>query len=338
MPEDGFVPEVNPPIRQAESSVNVEVIDDDLFRGPKNLLYKPPGARGTFGGQVCSQALMAAAHTVPSDVPIHSLHCYFIRGGDSERDIIYHVKRLRDGKSFFTRTVVAKQGGVALFTMAVQFHRPEPSRGLAYHDPMPSVHPPDALMDIYEYWRAISSNPSITNNLKEYLNSAQRRPVSIDQRIVHRAFLRDDSRYREELIPTLWPLMVGNGKAERFIWMKSHVPLTGGPNIHKCVIAYMSDMAIIPTAMEPLYSGITKPPRITMTVSLDHSMWFHALEDGELRADEWLLFGMTCHATGGARALLTAKVWNQRGQLVVTVKQEALIRLQDLGGGRGSRL
>lgn len=338
MTKDGFVPEVHPPVRQAEASVSVDVLDDDLFRGPKNLLYKPPGARGTFGGQVCSQALMAAAHTVPSNVPIHSFHCYFIRGGDSERDIIYHVKRLRDGKSFFTRSVVAKQGGVALFTMAAQFHAPEPSRGLAYHDPMPVVHNPEDLMDIYEYWRAISSHPNIHKSLKEYIDQAGRRPVSIDQRIVHRSFLKEDPSFRDELIPHLWPLMVGNGKAERYIWMKSHVPLSGGPNIHKCVIAYMSDMAFIPTAMEPLYDGTSKPPRITMTVSLDHSMWFHAIEDGELRADEWLLFGMNCHVTGGARALLTARVWNRRGQLVVTVKQEALIRLQDPENRKSSKL
>jgi acyl-CoA thioesterase II len=274
---------------------------------------------------------MAAAHTVPAEVPIHSFHCYFILAGDSERDIIYHVKRLRDGKSFFTRSVVAKQGGKALFTMAAQFHTPEPSRGLSYHEPMPQVYTPDQLMDIRDYWKSIADHPGIRESLRDYINSAQRRPISVDQRIVHRSFLKNDLTYRDELIPHLWPLMVGNGKAERFIWMKSRTPLTGGPNIHKCVIAYMSDMAFIPTAMEPLFNNrSTNPaPRITMTVSLDHSMWFHALPDQKLRADEWLLFGMTCHVTGGARALLTAKVWNQKGHLVVTVKQEALIRLQD---------
>jgi acyl-CoA thioesterase II len=213
--------------------------------------------------------------------------------------------------------------------MAAQFHLPEPSRGLAYHEPMPAVYQPDSLMDIHEYWRSIANHPGIRQNLRDYINSAQRRPISVDQKIVHRSFLKDDPTYRDELVPHLWPLMVGNGKAERFIWMKSHVPLTGGPNIHKCVIAYMSDMAFIPTAMEPLYDNSKPTPRITMTVSLDHSMWFHAIESGELRADEWLLFGMTCHVTGDARALLTAKVWTISGKLVVTVKQEALIRLQD---------
>ena len=316
-------------VPQAEASVTVDVLDDDLFRGPQKLLFKPPGARGTFGGQVCSQALMAAAHTVPRDIPIHSFHCYFIRSGDSSRDIIYHVKRVRDGKSFFTRTVVAKQGGAALFTMAAQFHRPEPSRGLAYHAPMPDVYKPDELIDLPEYWNAISSHPSIKTSLRQYLEAAQRRPVSIDQRVVHRAFLRNDKTYREELLPQLWPLMVGNGKAERYIWMKSHTSLSGGPNIHKCVIAYMSDIGIIPTAMEPLSNGDSKMPRVAMTVSLDHSVWFHSREGTELRADEWLLFGMHCNVAGGARALITAQVWNQTGQLVVTVKQEALIRLQD---------
>ena len=337
MSKGGVVPDPNG-VPLAEASVSVDTLDDDLYRGPKKLLFKPPGARGTFGGQVCSQALMAAAHTVPSNVPIHSFHCYFIRSGDSSRDILYHVKRVRDGKSFFTRTVVAKQGGSALFTMAAQFHIPEPSRGLVYQDPMPAVYMPEDLIDMFEYWKQVSTHPDIKASLRAYLDAAQRRPVSIEQRVVHRAFLRNDSTYRHELVPNLWPLMVGNGKAERYIWMKSHAPLSGGPNIHKCVIAYMSDIGIIPTAMEPLSNFCSAAPRVAMTVSLDHSVWFHSIEGNELRADEWLLFGMNCHVAGGARALITARVWNLKGQLVVTVKQEALIRLQDESSRKVSKL
>lgn len=324
----GFVPEVVPILHQAEASVNVEAIDDDVFVAPKKLLYKPPFARGVYGGQVIGQALMAAACTVPEHVPIHSFHCYFILGGNPDKDLVYIVKRLRDGKSFFTRSVVARQGGKALFTMAAQFHVPEPSRGLSYHSPMPRVAQPDELMDIYEYWKSIADHPGIKQPLREYIDRAQRRPVTIDQKIVHRAFSRTDATYRDELIQHLWPLMVSDGKPERYIWMKSHARLDGGANIHKCVIAYMSDMAFIPTAMEPLYGPGKKAPRIGMTVSLDHSMWFHTVENVELRADEWLLFGMNCHVAGGARALLSAKVWNQKGDLLVTVSQEALIRLE----------
>ena len=319
-----FIPDIGA-LHQAEASVTVAMIDDNIFLAPKKLLYKPPLARGVYGGQVIGQALMAAANTVPAHIPIHSFHCYFILGGTADRDIIYICKRLRDGKSFFTRSVVARQGGKAIFSLTAQFQVPEPSRGLEYHDPMPDVSRPSELLDIYEYWQCIQSHPSLNSKMRSYIERVQKRPVTIDQRIVHRAFLRNDDSFRESLLPNLWPLMTGDGKATRFVWMKAHTDLShASENIHKCVLAFMSDMSLIPTALEPL-----NKPRISMSVSLDHAMWFHSPSTGKLRADEWLLFRMNCHVTGGARALLTAKVWNEQGVLLVTVAQEALIRLMD---------
>jgi acyl-CoA thioesterase 8 len=337
--EGDFVPEVAPPsTHQAEVSVMVEHIDSNIFIAPKKRLYKPPFARGVYGGQVIGQALMAAAKTVPPDVPFHSFHCFFILSGSPDKDIVYSVKRLRDGRSFYTRTVNAIQNGKAIFTLTAQFQQPEPSRGLEYHDPMPSVHKPDDLLDIYEYWKAMSKHDGLHAPLRDYIDRVLKRPVTIDQKIVHRAFLRGTDKYREELLPHLWPLMVGDGKPQRFIWMKSHSDLSSSNvNVHKCVIAFMSDMAFIPTALEPLYGvdGNKSKPRIAMTVSLDHSMWFHS---PEIRADEWLLFGMYCHVTRGSRALLTCKVWNAKGALVVSVTQEALIRLADDSSTQKSNL
>ena len=326
-----FVPEVNPPRQQADDSVIVDPVDDDIFLGKKDRLYKPPLARGVYGGQVIGQALMAAAQTIPADIPLHSFHCYFLLSGSPDRDIVYTVKRHRDGRSFFTRSVVAVQNGKSIFTLNAQFSIPEPSRGLEYHDPIPSgIYRPDELMDIYEYWGSIADHSALSAPLKEYIDKAMNRPVTISQKIVHRSFLKSTDQYRDELLPHLWPLMVGDGKPQRFIWMKAHseLPESISLNVHKCVIAYMSDMAFIPTAMEPLY-GPNKPgkrPRIGMTVTLDHSMWFHV---PTVRADEWLLFGMYCHVTGGSRALLTCKVWNKSGDLVLSVTQGALIRIQE---------
>lgn len=338
MSRPSMLPDIVPILHQAEASVTVESIDSDIFVAPKKLLYKPPLSRGVYGGQVIGQALMAAASTVPDkSVPIHSFHSYFILSGSADRDLVYNVKRLRDGKTFFTRSVVAVQNGKPIFTLLAQFQHPEPSRGLQYHDPIPAnIYKPDELLDIYEFWSAISDHPHLNAGLRDYVDKAMKRPVTIDQRLVHRAFLRETSKHRHELINRLWPLMYGDGKPERYIWMKSHSDMsTSAANIHKCVIAFMSDMAFIPTAMEPLYSaeweaGKTKNPRIAMTVSLDHSMWFHSIgPDTEIRADEWLLFGMKCHVAGGSRVLLSAKVWTQEGHLIVSVAQEALIRMAD---------
>ena len=341
MSQKGFVPEVAPLLHEAEAAVSVEPIDRDIYIAPKRLLYKPPLARGVYGGQVIGQALMAAACTLPTTIPVHSFHCYFILGGTPDKDLVYTVKRLRDGKTFFTRSVVAIQNGKAIFTLLAQFQAPEPSRGLEYHDPIPSgIVEPDDLLDIYEYWQAIADHPGLSKNLREYIEKVAQRPVTIDQRIVHRSFFRNDESHREDLLPHLWPLMIGDGKPTRYVWMKSHSDMSGSAqNIHKCVIAFMSDMAFIPTAIEPLYGeNACKPPKIAMTVSLDHSMWFHSVTEKEIRADDWLLFGMNCHVTGGSRALLTAKVWTKGGDLVVSVTQEALIRLDDGSAEKSSKL
>lgn len=86
-------------------------------------LWHPPGARGVFGGAVIAQCLSAAQMTVPSDFTVHSMHCYFVLAGNSEIPITYHVERVRDGKSFITRTVQARQRTKPIFTVTLSFQR-----------------------------------------------------------------------------------------------------------------------------------------------------------------------------------------------------------------------
>src|SRR3954471_18830136 len=121
--------------------LDLERLEVNLFRG------RSPQARWqrVYGGQVIGQALVAACRTV-DDVatrPPHSLHAYFMLGGDPKVPIIYEVDRIRDGKSFTTRRVVAIQHGHAIFTMAVSFHRDEP--GMAHQAKMPDVPKPEDL-------------------------------------------------------------------------------------------------------------------------------------------------------------------------------------------------
>src|SRR6266403_2496898 len=129
--------------RELLDILDLEPLEVNLFRG------RSPQSRWqrVFGGQVIGQALVAACRTV-ADVaarPPHSLHAYFLLGGDPKVPIIYEVDRIRDGKSFTTRRVVAIQHGAAIFTMAVSFHRDE--HGMSHQARMPEVAKPEALPD-----------------------------------------------------------------------------------------------------------------------------------------------------------------------------------------------
>lgn len=116
----------------------------DVFTNTRPL-WHPPGARGIYGGAVIAQSLSAAMLTVPSDFAVHSMHCYFVLAGDSEIPILYHVERVRDGRSFITRTVQARQRGKPIFTTTLSFSRANSGgkKKLEHATPMPAVPLPD---------------------------------------------------------------------------------------------------------------------------------------------------------------------------------------------------
>src|SRR5438067_1406030 len=99
------------------SLLDLEVIEVNVFRG-----VSPEEKRQrVFGGQVAGQALVAAGRTVERG-NVHSLHAYFLRPGDTSVPILYEVDRIRDGRSFTTRRVVAIQHGRAIFNLSASFH------------------------------------------------------------------------------------------------------------------------------------------------------------------------------------------------------------------------
>src|SRR5688572_5731339 len=119
--------------------LELERLEDNLFRG----VSPEEDRQRVFGGQVAAQALIAAGRTVGDDRGVHSLHAYFLRPGDPNIPIIYEVDRIRDGKSFTTRRVVAIQHGKAIFNLAASFQIYED--GPDHQDPMPDVPDPDVL-------------------------------------------------------------------------------------------------------------------------------------------------------------------------------------------------
>jgi len=268
----------------------LEQIETNLFRGTNVEMGSPR----VFGGQVIGQALIAASSTV-EDRAAHSLHGYFLRPGDLRVPIVYEVDRIRDGKSFTTRRVVAIQKGEAIFNMSVSFQKDE--EGLSHQIDMPDVPMPEDLpTEIEMFQKMVESG---TPEMKQMLD--RDRPLDM-RRVEPYNYAKPEKRA---------PL--------QHTWIKAVDPLPDDVYVHQCVLAYASDMGILSTCMLPhgksFMSGM-------MTASLDHAMWFHRI----FRADEWILFAQDSPTAGGARGFNRGSMFTRDGILVASVAQEGLIR------------
>lgn len=272
--------------------LDLEAIDRDLFRG----VSPQDGQPRVFGGQVAAQALVAAVRTVDASYPAHSLHAYFLRPGDPKIPILYEVDRIRDGRSFLTRRVVAIQQGVAIFNMSASFHRKE--AGLDHHLPMPDVPGPESVPSLDTFFDDDLGDPD--NQTFRVLRQL-RLPV-----LVHD--LSPNDPRRPEKRPGV-----------HYVWFKSRGPLPQDALFHQCVLTFASDLMLADSALR--VHGRTWFEPSLMVASLDHVLWFHR----PLRADEWVLYAMESPSSSGSRGLNTGSFF-QDGSLVATVVQESLMR------------
>lgn len=274
--------------------LDLEELDQDLYRG-----YNEENRMGRiFGGQVIAQSLMAAGRTV-DDLLAHSLHGYFLRAGDPQIPIIYTVDRIRDGRSFTTRRVVAKQGGKAIFNMSCSFHKFE--EGLEHQIEMPDAPDPETLPTWAE--RIIP----LWEKAPERLRKAWRpgaRPV--------------DMRESEA------PVYLG-GKAKQgasnMTWLRTPGPVADDPFLHQCILAYATDFSLIETMLRQ--HKLSGRMGGLITASLDHAVWFHA----PMRIDRWLLYIQDSPVTGGARGFARGSIYTQDGKFVASAAQEGLMRV-----------
>ena len=275
--------------------LRLERLEDNLFRGPSNDILR----RRVFGGQVLGQALTAATRTV-TDRVVHSLHAYFLRPGDPTVPILYEVDRIRDGKSFTTRRVVAVQHGRAIFNMSVSFHTPE--EGLEHQVPIPDCPPPEALPSFAERADPVLEDPRADEwpDLKSWLE----RDRPIDMRFVDPV----DFFEPEKSVP------------RELVWLRADGSLPDDLLLHQCVLTYASDMTLLDTALRP--HGVAWSSGTLMSASLDHAMWFHR----PFRADEWLLYVQDSPAAAGARGFARGTIFTRDGVLVASVAQEGLMR------------
>ncbi|KAF2247275.1 Thioesterase/thiol ester dehydrase-isomerase [Trematosphaeria pertusa] len=348
-----------PPLNPSQSAIEnlleltqLSDIDPDLFTNTRPL-WHPPGARGIYGGAAIAQTLSAAQRTVPKDFTVHSMHCYFVLAGNSEIPIIYHVERVRSGKSFATRTVQARQRGKVIFTTTISFVRQNAGgEKLVEHSAeMPTDIPgPIEGMDDLDYGGA-STGPFQSQRI-EILNNDSPHPHT--------------------------------KKCRQWIKARGRISPAGGHEAHLAALAYMSDSYFIGTIARThklwRYSAVRKSntkssidedvlkkllamddeelkrvkfldqadlerirqykngetiskkktqPEIGMMVSLDHTIYFH--DPRNFRADEWMFTEMDTPWSGDGRGLVFQRMFSRDGKLIASCVQEGVVRLRQPG-------
>ncbi|KAF2277192.1 Thioesterase/thiol ester dehydrase-isomerase [Westerdykella ornata] len=340
-----------PPANPANSKIEnlleltqLSDIDSDLFTNTRPL-WHPPGARGIYGGAAIAQCLSAAQKTIPKDFTVHSMHCYFVLAGNSDIPIIYHVERVRSGKSFATRTVQARQRGKVIFTTTLSFVKQNSGgKQLVQHAvKMPEVPPPVEGMDDLDD-RGAPSGPFQSQRIEIFNN---------------------DSPNPEDK------------KCRQWIKARGRISPEGGHEAHLSALAYMSDSYFVGTIARAhklwRYSAFRKDnskssideetlkkllvldeeklkrfkhvdeadlehiralrngeavekPEIGMMVSLDHTIYFH--NPRSFRADEWMMTEMETPWSDDGRGLVFQRIFTRHGTLIATCVQEGLVRLK----------
>lgn len=273
--------------------LNLEQLEVGLYRGRQP---ESSSLKRVFGGQVAAQALMAAQLTVPKERRVHSLHLYFILGGDPNIPIVYDVEVVRDGGSFNTRRVAARQHGAIIFYMTASFQKHED--GWEHQDRMPLVPPPEEATPLADMIEARGSHYSADWN-KEW--------ASFDMRYI------GDNREPDDPQRAFVPVC-------QRLWFRADGTLPESSDVHNAAFTYISDFSLLGAALVPHGQFIGSPN--VQPASLDHTIWFHR----PIAADQWLLYDQTSPSASGARGLATARVFAQDGTLVATVAQEGLIR------------
>lgn len=274
--------------------LNLEKVSDTEFRGQN---YITPW-RIIFGGQVLGQALHAAYQTVPQERFVHSMHGYFILPGSVDEPIEYSVDITRDGGSFTTRRVAAKQFGKTIFVAACSFQKKQ--EGLDHQIYMPNVVSPDILMTDLEQLEDIKeAHPMLYKRLSKL------HPNPIEFRPVEQVFRKE----MKKLAPF------------RHVWMRSKERLEADIRMHHQVLAFASDYNLLSTALLP--HGETLSDQEYFLASLDHAIWFHR----DLDVNDWLLYALDSPSASNSRALTRGNIFSQNGELVASMSQEGLIRV-----------
>ena len=245
-----------------------------------------------FGGQVVAQCLMAANQTVRLELNAHSLHAYFLRAGDPSIPIDFEVDPIRDGRSFSTRRVVARQNGEAIFNTSISYHCEE--EGVSHCFTMPEVRAPHSEADDLSGFRGFTTKPGDPNLIELYQIERQR-----------------VTEYLAEEQPPL-------GRS----WFRAVGPLPDDRATHQAALVMISDYSLLSTVFYP--HPYSNPIKHFMAASLDHAIWFH--HPGKM--DDWVLYDCDTPRAGGGRGFSRGFLWSQDGTLLASTAQESLMRIK----------
>lgn len=276
--------------------LSLEKIEENIYRGQsRNLVGKR-----VFGGQVLGQALRAASYT--ADRPAHSLHAYFLYGGDVNAPIIYEVDRLRDGKSFVSRQVRAIQHGRTIFTAMVSFANPE--EGLNYQISEPE----------YPAVEDLKSEAELKAQLVEFVPENVRASFMRDRHVDIRPVNPQNPFQPQPEAPSYAHYIRTHGQISQKVDEIS---------LHQAIAAFYSDFTLMTTALRP--HGLSYISPSLQCASIDHAMYFHK----PFRVDDWMLYDMEATISASSRGLNFGRMW-QNGELVCSTTQEGLIRLREI--------
>jgi len=274
--------------------LTVEKVAHDIFVASR----MPDGVGRIFGGQVVAQALAAAQKTVEEGRTAHSLHAYFLRGGNEEFPIELRVERDFDGGSFSNRRVIASQNGTPILNLTASFQRK--SKAPEWPVTMPDIPGPEGLVDDLDA-------------------HSRRQPIDFEGKlpgiIRHRAF--------ELRAPAAQWERGARPDEPTFFWYKVSDRLPDDPDLHRLALTYLSDYGLLSTAL--VRRGLQLKFDEARIASLDHALWFH----GDMRVDEWFVFVTASPWLGRGRGLTNGHFFTADGRLVASAAQEGMIRLPE---------
>ncbi|KAF3768748.1 hypothetical protein M406DRAFT_92086 [Cryphonectria parasitica EP155] len=356
------------PIENALDVLDLSVIGPNIFTN-KRPLWHPPGARGVFGGTMIAMCLAAGQKTVPDDFAVHSCHCYFILAGSADIPVLFHVEKVRDGRSYATRTVQARQRGRAIFTTTMSFVKesvahpssaPVPNHefkdGVVRHAaPMPCdaatglpVEPPP---DDFEDELELASSGPFQSHRAVVVNNGDGSPQTKKLRQWYRARGRiSEAGGRQAHLNALAYVsdsyFIGTISRIHKLWRYpfparefSSLPPDVQEHVRK-----LNDFEGFETggrgsgaqSFEEFRDFWKDRPEIGMMVSLDHSIYFH--EPRKVKADEWMLSEMESPWAGDGRGVVTQRIFSKDGTLLATCFQEGVVRIKAPEGTEKAKL
>jgi len=263
-------------------------LDDNLFQGFGTW----SATERLFGGEVMSQSISAAQYTVPEEVMLHSFHAYFMRPGEVGRAVIYDVENIRDGRSFLSRRVTARQHGHAIYSCQCSFQGEE--EGISHQHKINLPPGPEGFKSDQELFKAIPNRPI---RLAEW-------PLE----------------YRQ--VYPIWNQPNPVSEPRNAIWIKADGDLPDDLRVHQQLLAFASDTHLLATSFRPHGLNFLSPNLRSATI--DHSMWFHR----PFRIDQWLLYETYSPWAGNGRGLNFGAIYDQEGNIIASTAQEGMVRVK----------